>query len=32
MMRWGAAANVASSLIEDFIGRNYDAMTAAASQ
>ena len=30
MMRWGAAANVASILVEDFIGKNYDAMTAAA--
>jgi hypothetical protein len=25
-MRWGGAANVASVLIEDFIGKNYDAM------
>jgi hypothetical protein len=26
-MRWGNAANVASVLIEDFIGKNHDAMT-----
>ena len=26
MQRWGAAANVASVLVEDFIGKNYDAM------
>ena len=24
--RWGNAANVASVLVEDFIGKNYDAM------
>jgi hypothetical protein len=30
MIRWGAAANTASVLIEDFIDKNYDAMAAAA--
>ena len=29
--RWGAAANVASVLVEDFIGKNYDAMLSAGS-
>jgi hypothetical protein len=29
MQRWGAAANVASVLIEDFIGKNYDALASA---
>jgi len=32
-MKWGSAANGASKLVEDFIGKNYAAMTApAASQ
>jgi hypothetical protein len=26
LQRWGSAANVASVLVEDFIGRNYDTM------
>jgi hypothetical protein len=30
MQRWGAAANVASVLVEDFIGKNYEALAAAA--
>ena len=29
MQRWGAAANVVSVLIEDFIGKHYDMMAAA---
>ena len=29
MMRWGAAANTASVLIEDFIDKNYEAMMAS---
>ena len=28
--RWGAAANVVSVLVEDFIGKHYDLMAAAA--
>jgi hypothetical protein len=28
VQRWGSAANVASVLVEDFIGKNYDAMSS----